>query len=137
MSVVRGPSSNLWVQLGNEITCLCLFIGPYDFPNVLQEGMSALLRGLNQQRSVVFTEVLSEKIKAILYVRDDGFLRGEHQPTLLHELLHKGLDLAFQDLFGFASDDEIISKTNEIDLFRLFCLMRLWKTFLKVSFEAI
>ena len=82
MSVIIGPTSNFGVELSNEIACCGLLVRLHDFSDTLQKSMDVLFRGLNQQFSVVFTEVLSEKIKAVLNVRDEGFLLGESQPDL-------------------------------------------------------
>ncbi len=57
--------------------------------------MSVLFRGLDQQFSVIFTEMLPKKVKAVLDVCDERFLVGECQPTFLHELLYKYFDLVF------------------------------------------
>ncbi len=39
---------------------------------------------------------LSEEIKAVLHVRNDGLLRGEFKTTFLQKLLDQGLDFSFQ-----------------------------------------
>src|SRR6266480_4030756 len=95
MPLVIGPSSNFRVKLGNQIPGCGLLVLLNDFSDSLQKSMDVLFRGLNQQFSVVFTEVLSEKIKAVLNVCDEGFLLGECQPALLHELFHKRFYLVF------------------------------------------
>src|SRR5258708_1930385 len=116
MPVVIGPSSNFRVKLGNEIPGCGLLVPLNDFSDSLQKSMDVLFRGFNQQFSVVFTEVLSEKIKAVLNVRDEGFLLGECQPAFLHELLHERFYLVLYDLFRLTSNDKIFSKTTSIDL---------------------
>src|SRR5229473_6943477 len=95
MPMIIGPPLNFWVELGNEVPCCGLLVRLDDFSDVLQKSMDALFRGCNQQFSVVFTEMLSEKIKAVLNVRDECFLLGERQPTFFHELLHERFDLVF------------------------------------------
>src|SRR6266516_3038916 len=116
MSVIIGPTSNFGVELSNEIACCGLLVRLNDFSDTLQKSVDILFGRFNQQFSVVFAEMLSEKVKAVLDVRDERFLLGERQSTFFHELLHERLDLAFQDLFRLTSNDEIISKTNKIDL---------------------
>src|SRR5256885_17240663 len=118
MPVIIGPSSNLGVQLGNEIACCGLLVGLDDFSYALEKGMDVLFRGLDEQFSVIFTEMLSEKVKTVFDVGDEGFLLGKLESPLLHELLHEGFHFVFQDLFGFTGDDKVISKAHEIDLFR-------------------
>src|SRR2546426_12054094 len=99
--------------------------------------MDVLFRGLDEQLSVVFTEMLSEKVKTVFNVGDEGFLVGKLESPFLHELLHEGFHLVFQDLFGFAGDDKVISKTHEIDLFRASSSMRLREMLSKCLFKAI
>jgi hypothetical protein len=39
---------------------------------------------------------LSEEIKAVFHVRDDGLYRREFKTSFLQELLDQGLDFSFQ-----------------------------------------
>ena len=82
MSVIISPTSNFGVELSNEIACCGLFVLLHDFADPLQKSMDVLFRGLNQQFSVVFPDMLSEKVKAVLNVRDEGFLLGDFDPLL-------------------------------------------------------
>src|SRR6266566_8078136 len=117
MPVIIGSSPNPGVQLGNEIACCGLLVGLDDFSDALEKGMDVLFRGLDKQFSVIFTEMLSEKVKTVFDVGDEGFLLGKLESPLLQELLHEGFHFVFQDLFGFPGDDKVIGKAHELDLF--------------------
>src|SRR5450755_1642641 len=75
--IVR-PTANLWVELIDQIGgrhAMSSFDGSSD---ALQEGSNILLGGLDEQFSVrVAAHVLSEEIKAMLHVRNDGLRRRE------------------------------------------------------------
>ena len=77
MPVIIGPPSNFRVKLSNEIACCGLLVRLDDFSDSLQKSMDVLFGGFYQQFSVVFTEMLSKKIKAVLYVRDERLFLGE------------------------------------------------------------
>src|SRR6266516_2598110 len=78
--------------------------------------MNVLFRGRDEQFSVIFTEMLSEKVKTVFDVGDEGFLLGKLESPLLQELLHEGFHFVFQDLFGFPGDEKVSGKANEIEL---------------------
>ena len=99
--------------------------------------MDILFRGFNQQFSVVFAEMLSEKVKAVLDVCDEGFLLRESQPAFFHELLHERFHFVLQDLFWLACDDKIVGKTNEIDLFMLSITERFGKLLTKLLLKTV
>ena len=65
--------------------------------DTIQKGLGILFGRLNEQFPVgVFAHILSEKIEALLHVRDDRLRRGKLQSSFLQKLLHEGLDLSFQ-----------------------------------------
>jgi hypothetical protein len=65
--------------------------------DAIQEGFNVLLGRLDEQFSIrIPTHVLSEKIKAVLHVRNDCLCRRKFKPSFLQELLDEGLDLTFQ-----------------------------------------
>ncbi len=72
MPMIVRPSPNFRVQLGDEVSSHCLFVVLYHFSDALQERLYALLRGGDQQLSVVFAQVLSEKVEAVLNMRDES-----------------------------------------------------------------
>ncbi len=94
--IVR-PTANLWVELSDQIGgrhAMCVFD---DSSDAIQEGSHILLRRLDEQFPVrVSAHVLSEKIKALLHVRNDRLRRRKLQASFLQELLDQGLDFSFQ-----------------------------------------
>ena len=94
--IVR-PTANLWVELIDQIGgrhAMCVFD---DSSDALQEGSNILLGRLDEQFPVrISAHVLSEEVKAVLHVRNDGLCRRELQASFLQELLDQGLDFSFQ-----------------------------------------
>ena len=73
---------------------MCSFDGSSD---AFQEGFNILLGRLDEQFPVrISAHVLSEEIKAVLHVRNDGLRRREFQTSFVQKLLDEGLDLSFQ-----------------------------------------
>src|ERR1700730_9954394 len=72
--IVR-PTSNLWVELIDQIGgrhAMCVFD---DSSDALQEGSNILLGRRNEQFPVgIPAHILSEEIKAVLHVRNDGLV---------------------------------------------------------------
>ena len=65
--------------------------------DAIQKGLAILFGRLNEQFPIgVLAHILSEKIKAFLYVRDDRLRRRELQSSFVQKLLHEGLDFSFQ-----------------------------------------
>src|SRR4051812_5590066 len=74
MSVILCPAPNDGIELGDQDSCwhlLLRFDQRSDFP---KKRLDVLARRLDQHLAVVLAYVLSEKIKAILDMRDGGFL---------------------------------------------------------------
>ena len=94
--IVR-PTANLWVELIDQIGgrhAMCVFD---DSSDAIQEGSNILLGRLDEQFPVgISAHVLSEEIKAVLHVRNDGLCRREFKTSFLQELLDQGLDFSFQ-----------------------------------------
>ncbi len=94
--IVR-PTTNLWVELIDQIGgrhAMRSFDGSSD---ALQEGSNILLGRLDEQFPVrVAAHVLSEEIKAALHVRNDCLRRREVKTSFFQELLDLGLDFSFQ-----------------------------------------
>src|SRR2546422_4320037 len=95
--MIVGPTANLWVELIDQVGgrhALCSFDGSSD---AVQEGFNILLGRLDEQFPVrISAHVLSEEIKAVLHVRNDGLLRREFKTSLLQKLLDEELDFSFQ-----------------------------------------
>ena len=113
--MIVGPTSNLWVELIDQIGGRHANPGFDCYSDSLQEGFNVLLGRLDEQFPVrVAAHVLSEEIKAFLHVRNDRLRGREFEPPLLKELLNKGLDPSLQQVFRFTGNDEIIRIANEI-----------------------
>jgi len=73
---------------------MCVFD---DSSDALQEDSNILLGRLDEQFPVgIPAHILSEEIKAVFHVRDDGLYRREFKTSFLQELLDQGLDFSFQ-----------------------------------------
>jgi len=94
--IVR-PTANLRVELIDQVGgrhAMCVFD---DSSDALQEDSNILPGRLDEQFPVrISAHVLSEKIKAMLHVRNDGLCRREFKTSFLQELLDQGLDFSFQ-----------------------------------------
>jgi hypothetical protein len=94
--IVR-PTANFRVELIDQIGgrhAMCVFD---DSSDAIQEGPNIPLGRLDEQFSVrVSAHVLSEEIKAMLHVRNDGLRRRKFKTSFLQELLDQGLDFSFQ-----------------------------------------
>src|SRR3984893_5542417 len=83
MTVVVGPASEFEVQVPDQLCRLDRRASFYRFPNIIQEAFYRSLGGLDEHLARVLAYVESQKIKAILDVRDTGFLFREFQTTFL------------------------------------------------------
>ena len=94
--IVR-PTANLRVELIDQVGgrhAMCIFDGSSDAP---QEGSNILLGRLDEQFPVgISAHILSEEIKAVLHVRNDGLRRREFKPSFLQEMLDEGFDFSYQ-----------------------------------------
>ncbi len=94
--IVR-PTANLWVELIDQVGGRHALRSFDSSSDAIQEGSNILLGGLDEQFPVrISAHVLSEEIKAVRHVRNDGLRRREFQTSFLQELLDEGLDLSFQ-----------------------------------------
>lgn len=116
MAVVVSPTAEFDVQLLDQLCRLIRRASLYQFPDVTQEAFYRCLGGLDEHLARVLTYVESEKIKAILDVRDTGFLFRELQTTFSKEAHYCGFDPCLQNFFRGSGDTEIISIANDIDL---------------------
>src|ERR1700719_5120684 len=139
--IVR-PTSNLWVELIDQIDgrhAMRSFDGSSD---AIQEGSNILLGRLDEQFPVrVPTHALSEEIKAVLHVRDDRLRWRKFKTSFLQELLDEVFDFSFQQFFRFTGDDEVIRVTDEMNT-RFLTSKRLetftcGEFFLQESFQSV
>ena len=94
--IVR-PTTNLWVELIDQIGGRHAMRSLDGSSDVLQEGFDILLGRLDEQFPVgISAHVLSEEIKAVLHMRNDGLLRREFETSFLQKMLDEGLDFSCQ-----------------------------------------
>src|SRR5882757_8634280 len=95
--MIVNPTANLGVELIDQVGgrhAMCVFD---DSSDALQEGSNILLGRLDEQFPIgISAHILSEEIKAVLHVRNDGLRKREFQPSFLQELLDEGLDFSCQ-----------------------------------------
>jgi hypothetical protein len=72
--VIVRPASDNRVELSYEVSGSCLCIRLYDCSDFPQERLHVLAGRLDQDFTVIVTNVLSEKIKSVRDVRYLGFL---------------------------------------------------------------
>ncbi len=97
MPMIVGPTANLGVELIDQIGSRHAMRGFDGLSDAVQEGFDILLGRLDEQFSVrISAHVLSEEIKALLHVRNDGLRRREFKTSFLQELHNEWLDLSFQ-----------------------------------------
>ena len=95
--MIVGPTTNLWVELIDQIGGRHAMRSLDGSSDVLQEGFDILLGRLDEQFPVgISAHVLSEEIKAVLHMRNDGLLRREFETSFLQKMLDEGLDFSCQ-----------------------------------------
>ena len=95
--MIVSPTPNLRVELIDQIGGRHAMRGFDDSSDALQEGSNILLGRLDEQFPVgISAHILSEEIKAVLHVRNDGLRRREFKTSFLQELLDEGFDFSFQ-----------------------------------------
>ena len=95
--IVR-PTANLGVELIDQIGGRHATCGVDDYSSdAIQEGSNILLGRLDEQFPVrVSAHVLSEEIKTVLHLRNDGLGRRKFKTSSLQELHNERFDFSFQ-----------------------------------------
>ena len=84
--------------------------------NPVQERADVPPRRLEQHLAVAVTaHVLSQKVEAVLDMREVGFLVGESKTPLGQEVFHERLDFMTQERRGGAGDNEVLRIANQVD----------------------
>src|SRR5260370_677514 len=97
MPMIVGPTANLGVELIDQLNPKHSMRGLDGLSDAVQEDFDILLGRLDEQFSVrISAQLLSEEIKALLHVRNDGLLRREFKTSFLQKMLDQGLDFSFQ-----------------------------------------
>ncbi len=86
------------------------------FPGLSQQVFDRFSSRFDDQLAVVFTDVLTQKIKTLFDRYNPCFLLRERQPAFGQESHDGGFDLLFQECFGIARDDKIVREANHVDL---------------------
>ncbi len=120
MLVILRPSSNDRVESPNEFSSGDGFVFLHDAPKFLQVGLYRLLGWFHQQFGLfsrfVLAYVLTQKVKSLFNMRDDGFFWGQFESSFAHEVLHKRFHLLFEQFFRCPCDQKVVGVSDEIDL---------------------
>jgi hypothetical protein len=96
MPVIVSPTTDHRVERIDQIGGRHAKRGFDSLPDAIQEGFDILAGRLDEQFPIgISAHILSEKIKAVLHVRNDSLRGREFKPSFLQELLYEGLDLFF------------------------------------------
>ena len=71
--MIGDPTPNERIELHNQASGWNLGIGLDETTDFSQKGLDVLLGRLDEQFTLVFTDVVSQKVKAIVDVHDFGF----------------------------------------------------------------
>src|SRR5947209_18135120 len=81
MAVIQGPSANLRIQFGDQFSCRQVSALLDVFSDLGKECLHVLLRGCDEELLLLSFLLLAyrlpKKVKPLLDLRDDRFLRGE------------------------------------------------------------
>ena len=83
MLMIVRPSPNDRVEQPNQLFLTGGFVRINDSTNFLQECVRILFRRSNEQFPVKFTEILSEEVEPLFYMRDAGLLWRELQAPVV------------------------------------------------------
>ena len=97
MAVIQRPALDLLVQTMDQLPCRPTTRPADGLPDLLQERPHVPAGRFHQYLAAVMPpDRLSQKIEAVVDMRDLGFLVGEFETPLSKELLHERLDSMFQ-----------------------------------------
>src|SRR2546425_1056168 len=111
-----GPTPYFGIECGDQPVCRGRFLILDDLSDVRQERFHVLFRRACKKVPIVFTYMLSEKVKSVLNVRYTGFLFREFQSSFAQKIGDEGLDLLLQDLFRDPCNEEVVTIAHQIDL---------------------
>ena len=98
MAMIVGPAADDGVELGYQIGRGGLLVGLHDFPDFPKECLDILPGGSGEELPRILPDMVAQKIKTVLNVRDTGFLWGEFETAFVQELLHQRFDFVFQEV---------------------------------------
>ena len=95
--MIVGPAPDFGVEFMDQIGGRHAQRGFDCLADAAQESLNVLLGRLDEQFPVgILAHVLSEEIKAVLHMRNDGLLRREFETSFLQKMLDEGLDFSCQ-----------------------------------------
>jgi hypothetical protein len=95
--MIIGPTSDFGVEPTDQVGGGHAQRGFEISADTIQKGLNVLFGRLDEQFPIgILAHILSEKIKAFLYVRDDRLRRGKLQSSFVQKLLYEGLHFSFQ-----------------------------------------
>ncbi len=74
VTVVIRPSSNLWIELTNQILRFYCFVTLDGIPDIIQEFLDITFSRLDDELAIILPDIKAEKIKPFVDVRDRCFL---------------------------------------------------------------
>ena len=96
MAVIVRPPPDQRIELRNQIFRFSLRIHTNERPGFAQEGVDTGAGGFHENRAVIISDVLAEKVKAVGDMGDLGLLGREDQAAFVEELFHQWADFGFQ-----------------------------------------
>jgi hypothetical protein len=106
MAMIIGLAPNPRVELGYQMRRRHLLVSLHDFPDLTEERLDIRSGWLREKLTSIFADMVTQKIKAVLHVRNAGFLRGEFESAFVQDLLYQRFDFLFGGdfLIGLASN---------------------------------
>ena len=105
MAMIIGPAPNHRVELGYQMRRRRLLVSLHDFPDLTEERLDIRSGWLREELTSIFADMVTQKIKAVLNVRNAGFLRGEFESAFVQELLYQRFDFVFEQVVGAAGNN--------------------------------
>jgi hypothetical protein len=96
MAMIVCPPPDQGIELPDQVFWFGLRVGANQRPGFGQEGVDIGAGGFHENRAVIVSDVLAEKVKAVGDMRDLGLLGREDQAPFVEELFHERADLSFQ-----------------------------------------
>src|SRR5580700_6173200 len=113
--VIHSPTGDLLVELVYKVPRLNRFVSLDNFSDIGKEARHVLFRRRNYKLAVVLANVLSEKVEADFYMRDQGLLFREFQPSFAQKLHDKRFDFVLKQLLRAAGNYEVVCIANHVD----------------------
>ena len=116
MLMILCPSSNDWVQHQDQMTSRGSLMVLDDFSDFSRKAFTFFFDGLIMSLPLVLAYMLSQKVKAVLNMRDERFLSREGQSSFPHEWFNERFGFLLQSFFRTTGDNEVICISYQVDL---------------------